>query len=214
MLDNVEFTLSLIRHGQSTTNVNPDLMGQLATTPLTAHGQWQAERLGNRLFQSGQTFTHVFSSPYTRALDTAKIVLKCAKYSQPIGLVDDLREYDAGDWTGVSRKEALTLPVQNRMGHLNHFFLPPNGESLNQVQRRASKWLEECILYGEHFGISNNNILCFSHGMTIKCLLSHIIGSDKSFTWKIHIDNTSITKLYFGAKGWELLSVNDCSHLF
>jgi broad specificity phosphatase PhoE len=57
------------------------------------------------------------------------------------------------------------------------------------------------------------NYYCFSHGMTIKCLLHYVLGYDKSMAWKVTIDNTSISQLYFGREGWRLLSINDHAHL-
>lgn len=221
MLDYNEFYLTLIRHGQSTTNQNPDLMGQEAETPLSDRGRLQAQALHDRFEKEQEYFDFIYSSHYTRAFDTASIVK--GPTSQPIILSEDLREYSAGDWTNASRSETITMPVVARMGVLTHCFLPPNGESLNQVERRASKWLEETILYNKEmidlavWKKANEqrpiNIACFSHGMTIKCLLHYIMGFDKSFTWKVTIENTSISKLYFGKEGWRLLSINDHAHL-
>lgn len=221
MLDDMEFNLTLIRHGQSTTNVNPDLMGQEPETALTDHGRRQAQSLHDRFKRESEYFDQIYSSHYTRAFDTATIVK--GDTSQPIILAEDLREYSAGDWTNASRKETLTLPIHAKMGLLTHGFLPPNGESLHQVSRRASKWLEETILYNDEmielskWKKQNNhpilNIACFSHGMTIKCLLHYVMGFDMSFTWKVTITNTAISRLYFGKEGWRLISINDCSHL-
>ncbi len=217
MLDYHEFYLTLIRHGQSTQNQNPDLMGQMPTVPLSERGVKQAQRLYERL--SFNPWDVVYSSPYTRALDTAKIA---TQERREIIIVDDLREYSAGDWTNHSRSETVTLPVAARMGLLNHNFLPPNGESLAQVERRASLWLENEILYNAdkqakaaELAKENKvaNYYCFSHGMTIKCLLHYILGYDKSMTWKVTIENTSISQLYFGKDGWRLLSINDHAHL-
>lgn len=222
MLDNNEFYLTLVRHGQSTTNQNPDLMGQEPHTPLSDHGRAQAELLRQRLKVEVHKMDAVYSSPYTRALDTA-IISTNRKNQAGITLADDLREYSAGDWTGASREDTLNLGVKARMGLMAHGFLPPNGESLHQVERRASKWLEETILYNKgYIELANRkrkakeeptNIYCFSHGMTIKCLLHYVMGFDQAFTWKVTIDNTSLSKLYFGKDGWRLLSINDCAHL-
>ena len=222
MLDNNEFYLTLVRHGQSTTNQNPDLMGQEPNTPLSDHGRYQAELLSQRLKPDLSKIDFIYSSSYTRALDTA-IIATNRTSSQGISIVDDLREYSAGDWTGVSREDTLNLEVKVRMGLMGHGFLPPNGESLHQVERRASKWLEEEIIYNKRYiELANRkrkakepptNIYCFSHGMTIKCILSYIMNFDRNFTWKISIDNTSMSKLYFGKDGWKLLNINDCSHL-
>lgn len=215
-----EFYLNLVRHGQSTTNANPDLMGQEADVPLSDKGVHQAELLKERLKK--EDIDYVYSSHYTRAFDTAMIALE-GRPKIKIIEAPDLREYDAGDWLGASRAKTLTLPVKAKMGLMAHSFLPPNGESLHQVERRASKWLEDNILYNDKFAtFADNrrelnlkplNIFCFSHGMTIKCLLHYIMGFDQSFTWKVTIENTSITRLYFGKDGWRLLGINDCSHL-
>lgn len=225
MIDYNEFYLTLIRHGQSTTNQNPDLMGQEADTPLSDKGKLQAWHLGERLAAEGMKMDYVFSSTYTRAHDTAKIALEHFHNPPKIELVHDLREYSAGDWTGASRGDTLTTAIKVRMGMMAHGFLPPNGESLHQVERRASKWLEDRILYNdemcaqalarkaESHAPEPINVVCFSHGMTIKCLLHYILGFDQSFTWKVTIDNTSITQLYFGKDGWRLITVNDHSHI-
>lgn len=221
MLDYNEFYLTLIRHGQSTTNENPDLMGQEADTPLSPKGRMQAEALGKRLHEEDKDIDYVFSSTYTRAHDTAKIALSYVAHPE-IQLVHDLREYSAGDWVGASRSDTITMPVVARMAACAHGFLPPNGESLHQVERRASKWVEDAVLYNQEIKAKAAeyaktkkvpNILVFSHGMTIKCLLHYIMGFDQSFTWKVTIENTSMSKLYFGREGWRLLSINDTAHL-
>ena len=223
MLDYNEFYLTLVRHGQSTTNQNPDLMGQEADTPLSEHGKHQAELLGKRLAKTERTIDYVWSSTYTRAYDTAIISLMNVAHAHNPVQVPELREYSAGDWTGASREDTLTDAVKVRMGMMAHGFLPPKGESLHQVSRRASQWLEETIVYNKEIQLDAQalrarkerplNIFCFSHGMTIKCLLHYIMGFDQSFTWKVTIENTSMSRLYFGKDGWRLLSINDHAHL-
>lgn len=220
MLQYNEFKISLIRHGESEVNVNPDLMGQLSTVALTDKGRGQAKLLHDRFQKYGEKFDLIWSSPYTRAIDTAKIAIGS---DHGIHLADELREYDAGDWTGASRSTTLNEKIRLQMNYLNHAFQPPKGESLNQVERRAASWLEENILYNSNIisyaeNRKNNcikplNIAIFSHGMTIKCLLHYIMGFDRTFTWKISIDNTSVTKLSFGKEGWKIHCINDCSHL-
>ncbi len=221
MLDDIEFDISFIRHGQSEVNVDPDRMGQEADVPLTARGKRQARALHNRFLVEGQYFDRIYSSDYTRAFDTALIVK--GDTSQSIIIYENLREYSAGDWTNQSRKEMLTPEVRLRMANLNMTFQPPNGESLNQVGRRVAAWIEEAVLYNKEmlelsqWKKENNhpplNIACFSHGMTIKCFLHYVMGFDKSFTWKVVIGNTSITKVSFDRDGWWLRCINDSAHL-
>lgn len=233
MLDYNKFYLTLVRHGQSEVNANPDRMGQAPTVPLTELGRNQAKKLNQRFRKEHQLFNYVFSSPYTRALDTAKIAMGVVNpidnnilsaNDERIIIADDLREYSAGDWTNASRSLTITPDVKLRMASLDHTFLPPNGEALSQVERRASLWLEENIIYNKEmiertkkFAFAPegqiNNIVIFSHGMTIKCLLHHIMGFDKHLTWRVSIDNTSVSRLYFGEDGWQILSINDSAHL-
>lgn len=223
MINDMEFELYLVRHGQSETNVNPDMMGQSPDVPLTKLGKRQAELLGERFATENKEFDYVFSSPYKRAFDTA-ILSTGDLRAEHVSIIRDprLREYSAGDWTGVSRKETINVQHMLKMGALNHNFLPPNGESLSMVERRASEWLEDRILYNDDMQrVSAEkkaegkvlSIIAFSHGMTIKTLLHHVMGFDKNFTWKVSISNTSITQLYFGKNGWGLGSINDFGHL-
>lgn len=231
MLDYNEFYLYLIRHGQSEVNVLPDMVGQKGDSKLTEKGRNQANLLGERLFRKEKIEPSlVFSSDYTRALDTCEIALGHHPVKIAPSLHPEIREYSAGDWTQSSRSQAYTAPVLMRMAAMNSAFLPPNGESMHMVERRASQWLEDNILYNQKVQEEAElrmikrkkgedrqpmNILVFSHGMTIKCLLHYIMGFDQSFTWKLTLENTAISKLYFNSykEGWRLLTINDHAHL-
>jgi len=222
MLDKLNFDLYLIRHGESAINATPDIMGQSADVPLTDKGKAQAALLAKLWDKTKISFDIVFASPYERAFKTAEIATKdILQYANPQYIVEipELREYDAGKWIGASRKETLTQSVKYRMNVLNHSFLPPNGESQSMVERRASEWLEKTILYNQIMSTWYQNkqsplqIALFSHGMTIKCLLHYVLGFDKSLTWKISIDNTSVSKLSFDDEGWHVHTINNCAHL-
>jgi broad specificity phosphatase PhoE len=226
MLDFNQFKLLLVRHGQSEINATPDMMGQTADSKLTDLGKQQAQRLKFRLEKQFFTFDHIYSSDYVRAMDTAKIVFPSDQGSTMIDSIittPALREYSAGDWTGANRKQIMTPQVIMKMGYMHNAFLPPNGESMHQVERRASQWLEETILYNTDIqseakyrfqkNIKPMNIIVFSHGMTIKCILHYIMGFDQNFTWRLTLENTSITQLAFGEQGWRLISINDHAHL-
>lgn len=221
MIENIQFIITLIRHGESIINATPDIVGQFSDTPLSEKGKRQALLLRERFLSLNEKFDYIYSSSYLRAVETAKLAIP--DQMQNIILTEDLREYDAGDWKGGSRSILFTKDVYYRMGQLNGNFLPPNGESISMVERRASKWLEENILYNPQImkdcsdlaeaGQPFLNIAIFCHGLVIKSLLHYIVGFDKSFIWKIKIDNTSLTKLTFGKQGWSLININDCAHL-
>lgn len=209
---NKEFNLTLIRHGQTEVNAEGDKIGQTKESKLTEFGELQAKSLKKMFDSNGTKFDMAYSSTYDRAYKTARLALPETFIYQ----VPELVEYNAGDWLGSKRKDIITDNVKLSMSYLDYTFQMPNGESMHQVERRASRWLEDEIMYNESLfkDISRPlEIVVFSHGMTIKCLLHYIMGFDKSFGWKISIDNTSITKLHFGPEGWWLLGLNDCSHL-
>lgn len=220
MLTFPSFNLYLIRHGQSVANTNPDRMGQTADVPLTELGKQQATALGQKLINDGVHFDKVFSSPYDRSKDTA--IISAAHFGNII-FAEELREYDAGDWTGNSRKETVTDNIKLSMGYFTNAFAPPNGESLNAVERRASEWLDTAIMLNQDIlSLSDKimteqgrplNLAVYSHGMTIKCLIHYIMGFDRGLTWKIAINNTSVSKLSFDHEGWKVRYINNCSHL-
>lgn len=224
MLEYNEFYLHLIRHGQSEINAQPDLVGQKADSRLTEKGKNQAKLLGQRLVK--ESVDYVYASDYLRAADTCRIALQEAEVFNvaPI-FVPEIREYSAGDWTHAKRHEVHNIPTILKMAAMTSGFCPPNGESMHMVERRASKWLEDKILYNKErieetavraaTGKKPQNIFLFSHGMTIKCLLHYVMGFDQSFLWKLTLENTSISKLYFNSnkEGWRLLTINDHAHL-
>lgn len=224
MLEYNEFYLNLVRHGQSEINAMPDMVGQKADSRLTEKGKEQARLLGLRLAK--EEITHVYSSDYLRAADTCRIALGQSSIQTVMPTFHpEIREYSAGDWTHAKRHEVHNIPTVLRMAAMTSGFCPPNGESMHMVERRASKWLEDKILYNKDrieetaaraaSGMKPQNIFVFSHGMTIKCLLHYVMGFDQSFLWKLTLDNTSISKLYFNSnkEGWRLLTINDHAHL-
>ncbi len=218
MLDHNHFNLYLIRHGESEFNITPERMGQFPDTALTEHGRQQAKLLGKRL--EGLKIDHLYSSDYKRAFDTCNIAMG---HQRAPTVSEALREYSAGDWDGKNRYETITPEVKIRMGLMANGFCPPGGESMHMVERRASQWLEDTILYNKSMiesatqrkkrGEKPMNIVAFSHGMTIKCLLHYVMGFDQAFTWKLTLENTSISQLVFSEEGWRLLTINDHAHL-
>src|SRR6516164_7291912 len=89
--------LFLVRHGQTTYNVEGRLPGQMEGVALTDEGRRQAYRAAVAL--SGVPLSAVVSSPLERALDTAKAIAKGDALE--IHLEPDLMDTDVGRWTGL-----------------------------------------------------------------------------------------------------------------
>ncbi len=218
MLDDINVTIYLIRHAQSEANLNKDVIGQDPNSKLTHLGINQANLLNKKFIKTNQKFDYVFSSSYFRALETAKIVTN--NFCNYIIETDELVEYNAGLWSGAMKADILEESIKLTMARQGSSFLFPGGESINMVERRASKWLEDYVIYNKDvrqlYQIKKDpvNVAIFSHGITIRSLLHYVMGFDSKITTKISIDNTSVTKLSFNNDGWHIHNINDCSHLF
>jgi len=201
----------LVRHGESERNAKPDLMGQSPEEHLTHWGIEQAKKLGHFLLRGcPETFDRIYASPYRRAKDTADIACANFENSPGITLVDALREYSAGDMLDKSRKEILSKELLIEMNNLGMNFKFPNGESLYEVEGRVSTWMNSILNFET---TTPQNILVFSHGMSIKCLLHYVMQFDQKMTWRVKIDNTSITKIRFKDGVWHIEAINSIPHL-
>lgn len=209
----MDLIIDIRRHAQSVLNANPDHIGQQPNTPLSELGIEQSNLLGKYLKKKNVQYDQIYSSSYTRALHTAKIVSGYLD-NKTIKVSEAIREYDPGSLTGSSRAEIYSdRKFVEDIHNFNMGYLFPNGESLLQVQRRATSWLEEEILYNKDFENKKSRIAIFSHGLTIKCILNYIMGFDRQFIWKINIANTSCCSLRYNNRGWFLDKIGDCTHL-
>ena len=120
----------LIRHGL------PDFPGGkrmcLGTTdiPMGAAGLAQAAEMASKL----PPVTAVFSSPLTRAVQTAQAI------GLPITVLDGLREMDAGQWEGLTFEEImLRFPELYEARGSDPTLLPPGAEDPDLGLVRFSK---------------------------------------------------------------------------
>ena len=91
--------LILVRHGESSANVEGRLQGQ-RDYPLTRRGRAQAEALAAWSERSGLSWDAAYCSPLSRAKETAEIISR-ARTSVVPQTSADLREFDAGALQGL-----------------------------------------------------------------------------------------------------------------
>src|SRR6185436_17724244 len=89
------------RHGATQRTAEGRFSGSVGVD-LSDEGRWQAERLGERLRR--EDLTAVYSSPLSRAVDTASIIAAASRLETEV--VDGLREISHGHWEGLTRAEA------------------------------------------------------------------------------------------------------------
>jgi probable phosphoglycerate mutase len=181
--------LFVVRHGQSTFNVEGRLPGQMAGVALTDEGQRQAYRAAVAL--SGVPLSAVVSSPLERALDTAKAIAKGGALE--IHLEPDLMDTDVGRWTGmkiddVKKSDPAWTAFVERPDQ------PPEGvESLAQVQARAVAVCER-ILANPELG---NCVVLVAHADVVKVILAHYMRIHLDTLRHMYIGNASISALAF-----------------
>ena len=100
----------IARHGQNVDNANGILNGH-RDEPLTAKGVEQAHEIADKIKQAGITFDFVYSSPLSRAFETAKIISETNH--SPVPETESLLiERDFGVMTGkkIADIEELCAP--------------------------------------------------------------------------------------------------------
>ncbi|TAE08216.1 MAG: histidine phosphatase family protein [Bacteroidetes bacterium] len=206
--------LYLIRHAESEANTQLHLVGgQVNEVPLTSKGRSQAEALGKRLQRQQIRFAEVHSSTAVRASHTAQIACGILAYDTAnIQYTDRLVEISQGEWTGKLRAEVYTPEMSAIIRQNPWEFKPPQGESQRDVEERAWQYLEQHIF--SKTWAQDDIIAVFAHGIVIKCIIKHFLDSNPLMTWKINLENTSITAFqYKEPHGWYMEWVNDASHL-
>ena len=100
----------IARHGQNEDNASGILNGH-RDLPLTGLGRKQAKELGEGIKAAGLQFDAVYSSPLSRAHETAVVAARIASLPEPVKY-DGIIERDFGVMTGqpASRVEELCTP--------------------------------------------------------------------------------------------------------
>jgi 2,3-bisphosphoglycerate-dependent phosphoglycerate mutase len=193
--------LWLIRHGETDWNIEGRIQG-FSDRPLNAKGRRQAELLAARLAPT--PFDAVYASDLDRAHATARTALPCAE----VRLDPRLRELSYGifegkTWTGLDADEAAAARhwSEDRFGRRI-----PGGESYGDLMDRIAAFRDDLPERGR--------VAAFSHGGTIRSALYGVLGRPTPGAWRVDIDNTSITRLRFDARGVTVVTINDHAHIF
>lgn len=174
--------LVLIRHAESEGNYQNILTGHL-DVPLTSNGEQQAKQAGDKLNSLGVSFDAAYTSQLQRARQTLQYVIEQLPSSNPaVTEHSALNERDFGDYTGLTKTtllESLGEPEYKRI--IRGWEAPaPQGESLQNVHRRATAFFEAAILQDL---LAGRNVIVSSHHQTLRTLVKHIENlSDQAVT--------------------------------
>ena len=206
-----------IRHGESESNATPGLAsGVNYDAPLTKLGHQQAKLLGERFKNEKMSFDKVFSSTLTRAVQTTENMFAgMGNEGNSFQKVPEIIEQQIPGWRGVPTEEAYTNDTMTYIMEKGNDFVGPDGESIREVQKRATNWLEDELIYNRDLCIEPQSlkVAIISHESTLRSIFHYIMGFDQRLTYKIGVDNTSISRFIFNSKGWSVVCLNDSSHL-
>src|SRR5262249_5366017 len=136
----LETKVFLIRHGVTEWHTQGRVAGQ-RDVPMSAEGRDQVERTAKIL--SGLKIAEVISSPLQRAIQTAEIIAS----GRQIEVARDprLTDFQLGKWTGMTYDDVTATPDYQRFVAEASTGRIPDGESLEEVRRRAVGAVEQSL---------------------------------------------------------------------
>jgi probable phosphoglycerate mutase len=149
--------------------------------PLTPLGREQAKAVAHRL--EGRTFVGVWSSPLSRALETARI----AGFGDRVETTDDLMEWDYGADEGRTTPEIRL----ERPGWTIWRDGPKDGETIDEVARRVDRVIERARA-------EPGDVLVFAHGHVLRILAARWIGEPPTEGRLFALSTATLSEL-----GWE-----------
>ena len=184
-------TILLLRHGQSTWNAEGRWQGW-SDPPLSALGESQAEEAAGSL--AGVGATAVVTSDLGRARTTGRILADALGLGPPVE-DRDLREYDVGDWEGLTRPEIESgWPDQLAAWREGRLLATPGGETRAAFLQRIMAALRRVAADADLGDIA----VVVSHGGVIRAA-EQVTGAHRSAV----IGNLA-GRWFFAGRGGEL----------
>ncbi|KAJ7686687.1 phosphoglycerate mutase [Mycena rosella] len=215
-------TVTFIRHGQSQDNVKSIWAGW-KDAPLSELGVKQAAALGQAFAKSNTKFDFIYASDLLRAHATGQAVLAAHPSPKPPFTVDPkLREQhfgiaEAQPWV-IDTPPNQTLDALFKQGIFPVLRARdakfPEGESLNDLARRADQAIAECVV--PHLAAGGDlHIAIASHGLCISELIAALLRLDPDSRRDISyagLLNTAWTRTVVSLKHAALASPLDAAH--
>ena len=200
-------TVYVVRHAEAAGNLSGTFQGS-TDAHVTETGYRQLERLSER-FRS-VPLEAVYSSPLTRALETAKAVNR--HHALRIETLDGLQEIDGGAFEGMAWAD-IPIRYPDEIALWNerpHDFIAVGGESMLDVYARMKASIGHIV--SRHVG---QTVAVISHGCAIRALLSYAAsGSITGLSDVCWSDNTGVSLIEFdNDMRPRVVYVNDVTHL-
>ncbi len=180
----------IIRHGQTEKNRAKLLQGR-SDVPLNDEGVRQALEVAEKLAAEGIVFDRIYTSPLTRAVQTAEIVAGHVPHTVDPRLI----EMDYGPYEGMD----LRNPAPEVMTFFRDFVnnkAPKGMEELSHVVSRLGEFLEDI-----REEAADKNILISTHAIAMKGALEYLMPASRGSWWSRYIGNCAVFRIGFDGKG-------------
>jgi broad specificity phosphatase PhoE len=222
--------LIFVRHGESEGNVAREVAvaerAEVITVdrrdpdvPLSGRGRQQADALGRWLAEQRLDVLTVWSSPYTRARQTAERAVNGAGLDRPIRVDERLRDRELGvldllTTEGVEARYPEEAVRRRWLGKL--YYRPPGGESWADVALRLRSVVAELVADADRRE-GDGAALVFCHDAVV-LLMRYVLeglGEDEllDIARRRTVGNGSITRLARTGDGWVATAFDDQGHL-
>lgn len=196
--------LLLVRHGQSTFNLENRFTGNLDVA-LTNLGEEEALLAGKKLINFH--FDIAYTSMLVRAWETLRIILEEIKQTD-ITIIKNaaLNERMYGSLQGLNKTETALKygDAQVELWRRSYEVRPPDGESLHDTFNRTVPYYQQEI---EPKLKNNKNILIVAHGNSLRALIMYIENISPENILKVNIP-TGIPRMYVFDENLKNFSAN------
>lgn len=192
--------LLLIRHGENDYTKKHKLAGYTPDIHLNERGQSQAQALAEAL--KAAPIKAIYSSPLERAMETAAPIAAVRKLE--VQAEAGLLETNVGKWQGRSlaalRLQKHWKVVQSAPSRAQF----PEGETFYECQARIVTALDSISKKYK----TQDIVACVFHADPIKLAVAHYIGLPLDHFQRLSCDTGSLTALYVGEAGANLIKFN------
>ena len=192
-------SIIIVRHGRTEFNATGRLQGR-TDNPLDEFGLAQAEAVAAYLQPELSPDTMFVCSPLLRARQTATAIVN--RVGSSFEIDERWIELDYGSYEGLRQAEVPSNVWRDWRN--DNDFAAPQGESLNQVQRRVA---EACDDLAQR--LNGRTAVVVSHVSPIKSAVAWALGMDASVGWKTQLSTASITRISVSSNGVALTAFNE-----
>ena len=163
--------LVLVRHGQSTWNLENRFTGEV-DVDLTPLGRQEARAAGEKL--KPFSFAHGFTSVLSRAIETLSLILETSGHPDlPISRDKALNERNYGDLQGLNKSDIAKKYGDHQVAiwRRSYAVRPPGGESLQDTATRVLAYYNKEIQPRLNKG---EDILIVAHGNSLRALMMYL----------------------------------------